>query len=111
MLAQRAGSREDRLEDRWEDPSVALGVPEVLAIPEVLAGPEGPEGPAAVPAGFLPEVVGLRTSLTGATAVAVVRQAPLMAVEAARWTSGMGTSGSPQLSEQQRLRILRWPQS
>ena len=90
VLAQRAGSREDRLEDRWEDPSVALGVPEVPAIPEVL---EEPEGPAAVPAGFLPEVVGLRTSLLGATVVAVVRQAPLMAVEVARWTTG--TSGSP----------------
>ena len=87
---------------------MALGVPEVLAIPEVPAGPEGPE---AVPAGFPQEVAGLRTSLPGATAVAVVRQAPLMAVEAARWTSGMGTSGFPQLSEQQRLRIRRWPQS
>ena len=69
---------------------MALGVPEVPATPEVPAGPEGPE---AVPAGFPQEVAGLRTSLTGATAVAVVRQAPLMAVEVARWTTG--TSGSP----------------
>ena len=66
---------------------MALGVPEVPATPEVPAGPEGPE---AVPAGF-PQEVAARPM--GATAVAVVRQAPLMVVEVARWTTG--TSGSP----------------